>query len=363
MKKIGILTIHDSTNFGANLQAFALNRYLNDCGFDAKTIDYIHPTLTEQDIKVVCGRVLKNYRKQGVVPVVKTLLKMPSFIRKTKPIISKFNQFRREYLPMTEPCYEAGQVKGFDHIVVGSDQVWNPDITKGVDRVYFAQGIECPNIFSYAPSVGKKEFDGQTEEKIRQFITNFNQISVREEDTARYLERLSGRQVEVVADPTFLIDKKIYEELAKKINRQIKERYILIYNVVENPSTFRVAENIAERSGEKIVRVSNGKFKDAGVTEIKGGPIEFLNAFYYADHIVTNSFHGLAFSIIFEKDFYVIDNKARGSRITNLLQVAGLSDRLAEGELPKEGIDYTQVKEAISPLIESSKKYIADNLS
>ena len=145
-----------------------------------------------------------------------------------------------------------------------------------------------------------------------------------------------------------------------------KGDYVLLYSVIHNEEMTKVAKAYAEKKGLKLVEICSGKDKNAEHKQILSyGPSEFLSAFIYAKTVITNSFHGTAFSIIFEKDFYVFDNKHGGSRITNVLSKAGLLERLIDRNIDQEykQIEYDSVKENFKGYVENSKEFIATAIS
>ena len=361
-QKIGIITVHNNTNYGANLQAFASSAYLDKIGHDACIIDYTLPSHLKHTRLfpwLKCswdGEPNKSISRKLKLGAALVLSAPHKYGR-----LKNFSSFRRKYIKMSEECKSVRDVAklDLDTVICGSDQIWNPDITEGIAPIFFGDIDAVRKRISYAASVGKERYDASDEAKAIELINKIDYCSVREEQTAEYLSRITGREILTVCDPVFLLDKADYEAITHK--RVIKGRYILLYSVVHNAEMSAVAKKYAEKRGLPLVEICSGKDKGASHRQISSyGPIEFLSAFRYADAVITNSFHGTAFSIIFEKNFYAFDNKHRGSRITNLLNKAGLTGRLISGNIEKEypDIDYDSVKDNLLGYIDGSKSFL-----
>ena len=356
--KVGIVTVHKNTNFGANLQAFALNRYINNLGYDCETIDYVPDDRGNHLwswLKLSWdGETNKSFKRKIKLGVA-LLLSMGWKHRRLK----KFYKFRKKNIRLSPFCKTAADVDklNFDTVVCGSDQIWNPAIINGVDPTYWGDIDGVKKRISYAASLGIKSYEPETEKKIAELVGAMDEVSLREEDSARYIASISGKKTSCVCDPVFLLNKNEYEDIVDK--RKIKGNYVLVYSIISNPVMVKIAEKYAEERGLQLIEICQGKSKDKHKQIIDCGPGEFLNLMYYADAVFTNSFHGTAFGIIFEKDLYSVNNKHGGSRIINLLQKAGISDRLIEDYPEKQShIDYSKVENNMKNYIGSSKEFL-----
>lgn len=365
-QKIGIITVHKNTNYGANLQAFASCEYLNKQGYNASVIDYTMPSHEKNNhIFSWLYQSWKNDTNKSLSHKIKLLIALIlSFPHKNKRLKGFYN-FRKNHMKLTTPCKDIKDIEklGLDTIVCGSDQIWNPDITEGINPIYFGAIDGIKNKVAYAPSVGKEKYQSQDEEQIVKLLKEVDYLSVREEDSAKYLSEISSRHVQCVCDPVFLLEKNDYEVIASK--KPIKGNYVLLYSIIANSELVKTAKQYADRHKLKLVEICQEKTKGANHKQVCGlSPEEFLGAIRYADAVFTNSFHGTAFSLIFEKEFYVFNNKGRGSRITNLLKMAGTEQRLIEEyKEDKLKLDYTDIKENLKPYIEKSKNYLNNALS
>ena len=366
-EKIGIITVHNNTNYGANLQAFASCRYLQKCGYDSRVIDYSIPSHLRQT------RLLSWLKTSWDAEKNKSLarkVKLGIALGLSAPWKSKrlnnFRKFRSRHITMSEPCTNIREIENLalDTVVCGSDQIWNPTITEGIDPIFFGKINGIKKRISYAASVGKEKYEAPDEAKADKLIRELDYCSVREEQTAEYLSSLTGRDIPTVCDPVFLLEKEDYDDLTSK--RVIKGDYILMYSVIHNDEMTAVAEKYAAARGVPLVEICSSPDRRVTHKQVATyGPSEFLSAFKYADTVITNSFHGTAFSIIFEKNFYIFDNKHGGSRITNLLSKAGLAGRLVSEEIKDEHtpIDYGAVRENLKEYVEGSKKFLDSAIS
>ena len=361
-RQVGVITVHKNVNYGANLQAFASCKYLNKKGFDCKVIDYTLPS-HEKSVH------LFSWLKQSW-----DAEKNKSFSRKLKLSVAlalsaswkskrlkAFAKFRQKHIKMTKSCTTMRDIVNLnlDTVVCGSDQIWNPSITDGINPIFFSAIDGVPTKISYAASVGKDKFDPIDENKVKKLVLALDHCSVREENTAKYIASLTGKNIETVCDPVFLLDRADYEDVAT--NRLFKKDYVLLYSVVHNDELTAIANAYAERHGIELIEICFAKDKNAKHKQITTyGPSEFLSCFQYAKTVFTNSFHGTAFSLIFQKDFYIVDNKAGGLRIVNLLEKVGLLERLISDIVQEDftKIDYNATTKLLQEYVQCSKIFL-----
>lgn len=374
-QKVGILTVHKNTNYGANLQAFALCHYINSLGFDCETVDYT----SKEDLKYT--RLLPWLRlswdnEPGKSPA--RALKLAVALALSAPEkykrLSSFRKFWKKYYTLSPFCICEEDVKrqAYDTLVCGSDQVWNPDITDGLRSLFFCRVDGVKKRISYAPSIGKAKYGDEDEKKAIEWIKEIDYCSLREESSAKYINELVGISAECVCDPVFLPESSVYENMASK--RLVKNKYVLVYSIVRNEHMLKAAKAFAEKQGLELVEICQTKDRKAGHKQFTHlGPDRFLGAIKKAEFVFTNSFHGTAFSLIFKKELFAFENKDRGTRITNLLAKAALINRLVDedGVLPEGKCNYAEngglpdyiekSKEYLKRALESEQKSIADS--
>jgi hypothetical protein len=351
-RKVNLLTFNRALSYGAVLQTYALVRVIESLGFDIEIIDFQAPFLPPRPTGLW---TLKTYY---------------SLSRIRKELI--FRSFHRKYMAnKTKAFYTYKSLLKYnfnaDFYIVGSDQVWNIDITKKYAMLYFLDFVKGIKI-SYGASFGKSEWNCSEKltEEIKNQLDCFTAISVREVDGLFILKECFGKSGRQVLDPTLLLND--YSELysggvADKGN-------ILFYNVNCDSRFTETIEQIAEKAPLPVIIIgtlsSNMMIKSLPYATVP----EFLNHFATASLVITDSYHGVIFSIINRKDFFVINNHSgRFTRIKNLLQKAGLSDRIvdydkfpSENELLSSHIDYVRVYDKIDLLRTESIGFLRESL-
>lgn len=359
--RIGILTVPFNNNYGGFLQAFALKRILTDMGHEVIFINR------------------RRNRKRNYKTIIKDLLvKLHLREDRVKKISKYTNQFKREYLyPITEEYYTSQELRKclkykLDMVIVGSDQVWRYKYAKdSIDDFYcnFLEGTNIPH-FSYAASMGTDvmEYPKDKIEICSKLLKNFKTISVREQSTVDILKSNFGvKDAQVVLDPTFLLDKQIYIELFKNEYNTPQKPYVFAYVLDENSELRNTIEEFASQHELDIInlRAQTGNIKDIKIIE----PVEkWLSALYYSDYVITDSFHGTVFSLIFKKPFVVYGNITRGmSRLEDLLGRFELNNRLISksSNIPntlETPINWESVEKHLESLRSYSSSFINDVL-
>lgn len=363
-KKIGILTFHCAHNYGAVLQAYALKTKLNNMGYEAKVLNYRNHYIARLYRKIIHI----DFWKRDILPsrwgkVLREIGEDFYGLREWQRQWSVFEKFITERLLDGQ-----GKVLTLDDLakeqcdvyILGSDQIWARELTHGFDPAYFGQfAPECKKI-SYAASVPNGKIPEAEQAYFSQALKSLAHISVREEKLAQAVEKLTGKEVTTVVDPTLLLEKPDYEELLHE-ERLVQEEYIFAYFVVENEMLSKCAKRAAEVLGYRLIELHYKKTpKINGENMIfDAGPGEFLTYIRDAELILTNSFHGTVFSILFQKEFYSVYKE--NGRISNLLDFLHLEKRHIEEDAImnyEEKIDYTSVAERLNAYRGQSIAYL-----
>lgn len=359
--KVKIVTLHRVYNYGSVLQAYATQKVFEKHNLDVQIIDYITPQRTKKRIFFTPS---SSGEKKGMRLWVYRIGKIGSLILKEVT----FGTFIKKNLNLTKKYITASDLEKdtpqADIYVTGSDQTWNSKYNEGIDRGFFLDFLpENSKRIAFVSSFGKNKLDDSEKEKTREYLSKYNLISVREDQAAKIIENLGFNRPTQLIDPTLLLTKKEWLTLASK--RLIKERYLilmLLYN--EDNHATEYARKIADDRGLKLVKISwemkKPKLVDILMTHRQ--PSDFLSLFYYADYVVTNSFHGLAFSINLEKQFIIVPRNEFNSRIESLLRLVGLEDRLISSEemLFKyaDRIDYKKINHVLNCERKKADKFI-----
>lgn len=321
-KKVSIVTFHCVPNYGAALQAYAMQEVLKRYFENVEILDYRPDRITKEYSTISC---------YSVFSFVMTLWSANSFVRRKK----RFSQFIKKYMQLS---YINGNVnENFeqyqtDMFILGSDQIWNPDITGGFDKTYFGD-ISCkvkPVVVSYAASIGKKSLSDGEQEKMKEMLKKVDKISVREPEAQEIVQGITRKDVSLVVDPTILAGRQYFE---KFVNENKGKPYVLFYSLNGYKETEAMAEKIARYDKLQLIELSGRRkplLKKNHRAIYDAGPKEFVSYIANADYVVTDSFHGTVFSLLFHKKIITIPHKTRGGRTKNLMCMAGLQERLTD---------------------------------
>ncbi len=343
--RVAIVTLHRVYNYGSVLQAYATQEVFEKRGHDTKIIDYITPQRTK-------WRLFWGKGAEGQSNVIYRIAKIGSFILKEKT----FGRFVRTRLNLTKRYVTADDLQRdppeADLYVTGSDQTWNSQYNEGIDRGFFLDFLpDTARRIAFVSSFGKTELDKGEIEETKRLLRRYEKISVREDSAVKIITDMGLEAPTHLMDPTLMLDKEEWLKIASP--RLVKEPYLilmLLYN--EDNHATEYARKIADEKGLKLVKISWEMKKPPLVDQLftHRSPADFLSLFYYADFVVTNSFHGLAFSLNLEKQFIMVPRNEFNSRIESLLRLVGQTDRLvtseekAHIEAEKE-IDYKAIQE------------------
>lgn len=365
MKKqtIGILTFHSACNYGAALQAYALKTVCEELGYEVHIVNYAGGVKDGKPAPVGEFMASAN-KKQGAIRLCRNAL---SYVGDTKRW-SAFARFRKQYFSESVPCQTAQDVAalGYDIYISGSDQIWNYKITNGTfDPVYFGDFSASARQIVYAASAHDTPFPLDMELRFRDMLLRTDApISIREQKLADYAEKLTGIRYPVVVDPVLLAGREIMERIPTAAPEH--KPYILLYQIDANPASDISVKTLEKRFSCPVYTMTVPRVGSIHGRRGEAGPEEFLALLKNAWFLVTNSFHGIALSLLFEKDFFVYENSGVMSRIDSLLAAVGLHDRkvkMAADVNPLHTIDYSSVRHRLDILQSSSMAFLQDALS
>lgn len=362
--KISIITCHFVHNYGAVLQAYALSHKIEQIapGSDVKVIDYQPEYLAASHRVFHVGA--EKYRKNIVLKLMYIVRTFPfrftSYKNFKKFIRTELNLTDLRYTTYEELCENPPEA---DIYVCGSDQIWNYRIDNGKDPSFYLCFTKDVKKVAYAPSFAVSDITDEECKTIKPMLEDFKTLSVREDIGVEILKKIGYHDVPVVTDPVFLLDDSDWDKLTKPV--KINTPYVFIYKITRNTALYDFAHRIAEKIGAKTVEVGFSAKCDGVVDKYLCGvaPNEFLTYIKNAEYIVTDSFHGTSFSIIYGKPFTVFDRGAFNSRIISLLTLTGLHDRFYNSDRSAEDyydskIDFASVRERLSESISKSAEYL-----
>ena len=364
MKKIGILTFHRAINYGACLQAYALKRVLTNLGADADVIDYRSDFLEKYYRKAV-------HKGESLKSTVKNILTWDIQKERNRQFEGFFNRYL--YNGEKEVIGTKEELKGinekYDIFITGSDQVWNPGCNTG-DMSFLLDFVDDNNKkYSYSASFGYFTEENLRDKAYKSLISDYKCISVREkkgeEIAAELTDNAQPLKIRRDIDPTFLLNTSQWHEIMPKIN---KGKYVFVYSLTMPKKLISYAEDFARKNNLELIcfTLNNLFTKTTKNKVITGTPEEFLSYLNNAEYVITNSFHGTAFSIIFNKKFCVIKNshpQHDNGRLINILESLGISDCVVKDdatELSFPRIDYSSVNDKLDNLRKDSVNYLKE---
>ena len=364
MVKIGILTYHSGYNYGACLQAFALQTTLRKLGYENEVINF------ETD-RFVTSREMFSRHPRRLKEVVKVLSRLPYwqslhrreelFDNYTFDVLKSTRRYRTEQEVVDN-------VFGYDCIICGSDQIWN---LSGADApaanlLFFLNFPKTQRRVAYAASFGKRiKETSEREKEFLPWLRQFDAVSVRETSGVEYV-RSKGIDCTLALDPTMLLDKEDYDTICAP--RMIEGKYVLMFGWDTNSDLVKVAKQVAKELGMPVYNiVPPPRAMFCGIPrKLDVGPCEFLSMIRHAEFVVTNSFHGTAFSTTFERPYVSVVTGKADTRMESLLRQLGLSDHLVkkdEIDIRKMmSTDYSLVKEKKAVLRQPSLDFLKSAL-
>lgn len=367
MRRCGIVTFHSPHNYGSVLQAYALIKVLREMGLKAEIIDFRHPHTTDM-YEWKFWSPYKTVRWNVVDLVIRGMFGIGREREK------QFRKFIEHILPKSKRYYNRSEIPGneYDILICGSDQIWNPISTGENDPIYFLDFGNTVCRFSYAASSGSRPFGDGCHERIQVYLEKFISIGVREKFMQDYIKEEFGFESTINPDPTLLLSAEKWSEIEVEYSK-LPKNYLLVYSLWEHKDILSFAQAAAEYLRLPLVHISTDYTLRAlfhkgikySLTDVS--PQQFLWLFHYASFIVTNTFHGNMFSVIYRKNFinYATDGK-RDARISTLHEMIGLKDRIMSDieifKTANKEIDYSKIEDEILCFQEFGVDFLKKNI-
>ncbi len=321
MKTLTITLFHHTTNYGAALQAYALQQAIKKLGHENDILDTV-PTSKRKN---------KNFVPMQVV---RTLYLKYLFLKRKKKVVTlkqHFSNFHNEYLQLTRPYRDMvdlrtdPNIKNYNCLITGSDQVWNLSTNPAfIDSRLLLFGPDNCIRFSYAASIEELNYNEHKKELVRNALKDFKGVSVREESARRYIESFAHVKCKRVIDPVFLLSKEDWMKIACK--PRLQGPYILCYQVLRNKRMREVAYLLKKKTGYPIVSICNSAIRwiKSDYSFFDVSIEEFLGFYNQAAYVVSASFHGVAMGLVFDKPVYAMVKEVRANRIKEIMNIMGL---------------------------------------
>lgn len=379
--KICTITCQRVYNYGASLQAYALQHYLETLGHSVEIINFnpwFHCDRYNMFWNGSGRRSLIKYLVNGTYSPFTYLYKPLKAWRKgmfkTWGRKKQFDEFDKRFLHLTKHNYKtsaslAENPPVADVYVAGSDQIWNTFSNNGKEPAYYLDfGNHSTKRISYAASLSTSKIADGWESFVKEKVANLDCISVREKSGVQLLEALGVHNIHLVLDPVFLLKKEEWFELAKmaKDYRLSPNSYILVYDFLGNDASMQqFIKDCAKQKKLSVVSINDFDSRSyADVNINNAGPLEFLALLDNAAYVIANSFHATAFSVLFHKEFYTFGllGHNNSNRMLDFLGELGLGDRFAATELQPE-IDYDKVDLVLNKKKEDSFNYLINSIN
>lgn len=341
-KKAFIITFYNEVNYGAALQAYAVQNVLKKKGYAPEFLGVGLSSLKRED--------KKSFSPLNLVF---------KYINKKKA--DSFKKFRKQEFSVLFDGISYGELlkkkPECDLLVCGSDQIWNPLITNGFQSFYFGEGIEAETRISYAASCGKYDVLEENLDSFKALVNGFDAVSVREKTTSDFL---NGKGVlnSVVADPTLLLPTAEWETLShkSKINDdRIKDNYIFVYDLDPTEQITSLVNKVSQETGMQVVSLRNkAHYVNNDIRFPDASPYDFLKLVNNASTVISNSYHAMIFSSVFKKDAYIVSHSKYSERMVDFLQMFE-----AEFENNVAHVDFSRKESAqLESIIEESHRFI-----
>ena len=358
--KAGLITFHRADNYGAVLQASALLKYINKNICSCELIDYL-PNNTG---------IPSN---SGVMKVLRYCKRSCMYFTEHKKSVKKirFERFRKKNYILSQNTYYGDDMieknpPEYDVLISGSDQILN--LTLSGDSVsYYLAFAQNTKKVSYASSFGRQDISEEENQAIKEYLVDFAALSVRERSAIDLLKEHIDKDVKNVVDPVFLMDKEEWAGITDK-KCMTEQKYIFVY-AMENTEVVRnLVREVSEKYRLPVIKLSGGCNMDGiiGTEDKMCGPERFLAYIKNAEIVITNSFHGISFSHIFEKKFYAIAHTKRNTRIEDLMSISGNRNKIitdVEKDNVSKFIDGAEAFQKLQENIEKSKRYLKENIA
>jgi len=366
MKNIKIITRHTPSNYGSLLQSLATLKVIEKLGHECEIIDYRR--VDERGAKAINAAINKksDWNNNIVKKLIYFVLRYPfEFVAQ-----KKFDKMRGKYLKLTDSCQTDSELKELkaDIYLTGSDQVWGPMLSEAYDKNYFLSFVDKKaKKISFASSFGKTEFTPEIIKAYKQLLSNFDEIAVRENNAVDLLNSWGIPCKGQVLDPTLLLTK---EDWFKLISKESNKKFVLVYQLHKNPNLDSYAKRFAKEVGLPLLRVSPSFHQVSREGKLIYLPelSEFLFHLKQCSYLITDSFHGTAFAINFNKQFIeVLPENKTGGRNLSILQLTGLTDRIVKDysdfSFKDRIINYDGINKILQIEREKSIKILSDMIN
>lgn len=365
--KIKTITCHNVYNYGASLQEYALLQYLKNSGYRAETISYNPDYLSNHFnfLSVSNPKFDSNFLFRSIYLLLKLPGRLLSLRRKYN-----FDKFSNKYISETKEYFTSNQelkdnTPEADVFICGSDQIWNSFFQNGKDPAFYLDFVPDDKLkIAYAASFATETIEENIKPFVFEKVKRIDFVSVRESSGVAILKDLEFTNIKHVLDPVFLLDRKSWEDIASQ--EEVEKPYILVYDADSNPSIKDFVLRMSQKSKWDIITISD-RISYADKNLSSRGPDVFLSLIKEASFIVSNSFHAVAFSLIFEKQFVVFKRSEQiNTRMKDIVDLLDIKETMLPYKTTKEEyeyiINYDNVRPILQNHIKESKQFLIHSI-
>ncbi len=369
-KKVLLVTLYVNHNYGNIFQRLALSRIIESSGFAVTHLCNVTPPPKQPASRIIKAFIKKAIKRVLALLGVQKYRKQYRNERMSRTIISVFTKYQEHHIPSTSRIYmtfqealsaDSSEWAGYNYAVTGSDQVWhNWSRTPEELEYYYLSFMPPEKRLCYAPSFGFSEFPEGDTELHKNGLAGFERVSCREQEMLSMIKSISGKDAELVLDPTLLLNAEQWRAFSAKPDYDVPEKYVLCYFLGEKTPEYQAAIREAA-GGLPVISLYDRDCRRYHLTDPGG----FLWLIDHADFVCTDSFHGIAFSVNFGKNFLAFNRKQLGledmfGRISGLLGSLNISGHVYESgiRLRPEGVNYDDAYSRLNVLRESSMNYL-----
>lgn len=363
MKTICIITRHAIVNYGSFLQAYATQKIFEDYGFNTFILDYVRSDEEYHNVTELLLKKSKKWNGNFLLRCVYRMIQWPDHYICGKA----FEKERIRYLNLseriTDGIKDADKIPAADIYCTGSDQVWGEIAQDDIDPMYFLSfAPHDAKKLAFSSSFGKDDYPKERIEKFNKLLQGYDYITVRE-DSAVKIVNMAGYEATQILDPTMIFGVDRWRKLLPPIH---EKGYVLLYQLNANHQMDEYAKQFAEKVGLKLLRVSVEAHNciRIGIFKLCLSPFEFLSYIANAEYMITDSFHGTAFAIMFNRQFVEVLPREKIARNLSILKQFGLENRIVSDVnnfgLISDSIDYSMINTKLAELQQKSKKMIKE---
>lgn len=367
-KKVEVITLHRIVNYGSVLQAYATQESIIKLGYDVEFIDYYPERMHILGMLKRIKNKGEMFQKSFFIRNITRIIIFPSYLIR----FNTFKKFIKKNLNLSESVYYTYKdlLENFpeaDIYCTGSDQVWNSEWNEKIDNSFFLDfDVKDKKKIAYAASFGKNELKIDELEETKKLLSRYDNISLREVSGVEILKKMGISNSVNVLDPTLLLTGDEWRKISSQ--RYDNEEYILVYNLNRNKKIDKYAENLSKKTGLKIRFLSYQlhEFYKKGIISCNKKVEDFLSLIDNAKYVITDSFHAMAFSLNFNKEFVIVYPDKYSTRLQSILKLLDLEERVAENEedlkIIKKQINYRIVNEKLNKERKKSIEWLKNAL-